>query len=115
MHTAITYFNTWHGREERLEMRRRLRTSDDDFAELTQKDGFFERLEVETGVKLNELFPRNIDANAENVGNNGDDEEDKEALYNNGGGVADVARDSRNEQTIRECWQAGFTSIEQKL
>ena len=113
MHTAITWFNTWHGREDLLEMKRRLRASDDAFAELTQKDGFFERLEGETGIKLNELFPRNIDAAAAaNVGRAGDDEEDKEALYNGG---ADLARDTCNEQTIRECWQAGFTSIEHKL
>ena len=90
MHTAITWFNTYHGREERLEMKRRLRTSDDAFAELTQKDGFFDRLEGETGVKLNELFPRNIDAAPENADNNDNDEEDKEALYNDGG---DIARD----------------------
>ena len=88
MHTAITWFNTWHGREDLLEMKRRLRTSDDAFAELTQKDGFFDRLEGETGIKLNELFPRNIDA-AE-AGLNSKEEEDKEALYNNDG--ADIAR-----------------------
>ena len=107
MHTAITLFNTWHGREERLEMERRLRTADDKFAELTRKDGFFERLEGETGIKLNELFPRNIDVAA--AANVGDEEENKEALYNGGG--ADLAR----EATIREYWQAGFTSIEHKL
>ena len=74
-------------------MKRRLRTSGDAFAELTQKDGFFDRLEGETGITLNELFPRNIKAAPEIADNNGNAEEDKEAFYNNGGVVADVARD----------------------
>ena len=52
MHTAITWFNTKYGRD-RLDMKRRLRTSGDTFAELTQKDGFFDELERETGITRN--------------------------------------------------------------